>query len=127
MAAPLRGDPGIAGKTIRLRDQPYTVVGVLPPAFAVLESGVDVVLPLGLVPGDARAANNRYLMVIARRRGSLEQVRSNSTSWARSMEQALPALDQGWRPSVFELRRRAGGRRAPRVCGCSWPPWDACC
>ena len=39
MAAPLRRRPGIAGKTIRLRDQPYTVVGVLPPDFAVLESG----------------------------------------------------------------------------------------
>ncbi len=45
------GDPGIAGKTIRLRDQPYTVVGVLPPAFAVIESGVDVFLPLGLNSG----------------------------------------------------------------------------
>ena len=38
-------DPSIAGKTIRLRDQPYTVVGVLPPAFAVIETGVDVILP----------------------------------------------------------------------------------
>src|SRR4051794_624129 len=33
------GDPGIAGKAIRLRDQPYTVVGVLPPNFAVIENG----------------------------------------------------------------------------------------
>ena len=61
------GDPAIAGKTIRLRDQPYTVVGVLPPDFAVLETGVDVFVPLALNPGDARAANSRYLTVIARR------------------------------------------------------------
>src|ERR1035438_388699 len=51
------GDPGIAGKTIRLRDQPYTVVGVLPPAFAVMEAGVDVFVPLGLNPSDTRTAN----------------------------------------------------------------------
>ena len=51
------GDPGIVGKTIRLRDQPYTVIGVLPPDFAVLETGVDVFMPLALNPSDARGAN----------------------------------------------------------------------
>ena len=97
------GDPGIAGKTIRLRDQPYTVVGVLPPAFAVMETGVDVFIPLGLNPGDARTANGRFLTVIARRRGPLDQVRAELDSVGAQMEQALPALDKGWRPSVFEL------------------------
>src|SRR5664280_1283709 len=97
------GDPGIAGKTIRLRDQPYTVVGVLPPAFAVLETGVDVFVPLGLNPNDARTANNRFLTVIARRRGCLDQVRTELDSVGARMEQAMPALNQGWRPSVFEL------------------------
>ena len=97
------GDPGIAGKTIRLRDQPYTVVGVLPPAFAVMETGVDVFIPLGLNPGRCAHRNGRFLMVIARRRGSLDQVRAELDSMGAQMEQALPALDKGWRPSVFEL------------------------
>ena len=43
MAAALRRRPGDRRQAIRLRDQPYTVVGVLPPGFAVLEAGVDVV------------------------------------------------------------------------------------
>ena len=97
------GDPGIAGKTIRLRDQPYTVIGVMPPAFAVLETGVDVFLPLGLDPSDARNNNSRYLTVIARRRGPLDQVRAELDSVGAQMEQALPELNAGWRPSVFEL------------------------
>ena len=97
------GDPGIAGKTIRLRDQPYTVVGVLPPAFAVMEPGVEVFVPLGLNPGDTRTANARVLTVIARRRGPLEQVRAELDAVGAQMEQSLPALDKGWRPSVFEL------------------------
>jgi putative ABC transport system permease protein len=96
-------DPGIAGKTIRLRDQPYTVVGVLPPAFAVIETGVDVFVPLALNPGDTRAANNRYLTVIARRRAPLEQVRAELDAVGAQMEHALPALDKGWRPSAFDL------------------------
>ncbi len=51
-------DPAIAGKAIRLRDQPYTVVGVLPPAFRRNGAGVDVFLPLGLNPGDPRTAES---------------------------------------------------------------------
>jgi putative ABC transport system permease protein len=97
------GDPGIAGKTIRLRDQPYTVVGVLPPAFAVLETGVDVFVPLALNPSDTRAAASRFLTVIARRRGSFDQVRAELDSAGAQMELVLPSLDTGWRPSVFEL------------------------
>src|ERR1035438_9129172 len=97
------GDPGIAGKTIRLRDQPFIVVGVLPPAFAVIETGVDLFVPLALNPSDARTASNRYLTVIARRRAPLEEVRAELAAAGQRMEQLMPALDKGWRPSVFEL------------------------
>jgi putative ABC transport system permease protein len=108
------GDPGIAGKTIRLRDQPYTVVGVLPPAFAVMESRVDVFIPLGLDPGDAHTVHNRFLRVIARRRGSLDQVRAELDALGAQLERAQPALNTGWRPEVFELREElvGGVRRA---------------
>ena len=108
------GDPGIAGKTIRLRDQPYTVVGVLPPDFAVLATGVDVFVPLSLNPSDSRAANSRYLIVVARRSGTLEQVRAELDSVGAQMEQALPPLNKGWRPSVFVLNEElvGGVRRA---------------
>ena len=41
--------------------------------------------------------------MIARRRGPLDQVRAELDSIGAQMEQALPALDQGWRPSVFVL------------------------
>ena len=95
------GDATVVGKTIRLRDQPYTVVGVLPPAFAVLENGVDAFLPLGLNPGDARTANNQYLTVIARRRESLDAVRKDLEIVDAQMEQGAPALFSGTRPSVF--------------------------
>ena len=108
------GDPGIAGKTIRLRDQSYTVVGVLPPAFAVMEAAVDLFVPLGLNPGDTRSANARVLTVIARRRGPLQQVRAELDAVGARMEQALPALDKGCRPSVFELNDElVGGARRP--------------
>jgi putative ABC transport system permease protein len=108
------GDPGIAGKTIRLRDHPYTVVGVLPLAFTVTESGVDVFVPLGLNPADAHTVNNRFLRVIARRRGSLDQVRAELDALGAQLERAQPALNTGWRPEVFDMREElvGGVRRA---------------
>jgi len=96
-------DPSIAGKTIRLRDQPYLVAGVLPPDFAVLEPNIDVWIPLGLNPGDPRAANSRFLVVVARRRDSLESVRAEFESIGSRLEQAMPELNRGWRPSIFTI------------------------
>src|SRR5260370_4868535 len=86
-------DPAIAGKTIRLRDQPYTVVAVLPPAFAVIETAVNVFIPLALNASDPRTVNLRFLTVIARRRGPLDQVRPELDSVGAQLEQAQPALD----------------------------------
>jgi putative ABC transport system permease protein len=103
------GDPSIVGKTIRLRDEPYTVVGVLPAGFALMQSGVDVYLPLGLNASDPRSQNARFLTVIARRRGGLEQVRSELDGIGRQMEREEPALDKGWRPSVFVLQDELTG------------------
>jgi putative ABC transport system permease protein len=103
------GDPAIAGKAIRLRDQPYAVVGVLPAGFGVMETGVDVFIPLGLNPNDARSAYGQFLTVIARRRAGLEQVRSELDGIGAQMERALPALDQGRRPSVFVLENELVG------------------
>uniref|UniRef100_Q01SG7 ABC transporter permease n=1 Tax=Solibacter usitatus (strain Ellin6076) TaxID=234267 RepID=Q01SG7_SOLUE len=97
------GDPAIAGKSIRLRDQPYTVVGVLPAGFAVLEPGVDVFVPLALNPNDPRSANARFVTVIARGKAGIDQVRAELEGVGARMELALPALNKGWRPSVFVL------------------------
>jgi len=97
-------DRAIVGKTIRLRDQPYTVTGVLPPDFAVLEPGVDIWLPLGLDAADPRLAGGRNLVVIARYKGSLAGVRAEMDIIGAQLERSLPALNTGWRPSVFSLQ-----------------------
>jgi putative ABC transport system permease protein len=97
-------DPAIIGKTIRLRDQPYTVTGVLPAGFAVIEQGMDVWVPLALNPGDARAANAPFLNVIARQKTDLNRVRAELETIGAQMEAALPAINQGKRPSIFVLQ-----------------------
>lgn len=105
-------DPAIAGKTIRLRDQSYTVTGVLPAGFSVLASGVDVFVPLGLSP----AAAGRTLVVIGRLKPgtNLEQARAEMDTIGDSLERVDPALDRGWRPSLFPLKDEVvGNAREP--------------
>src|SRR5208283_4093225 len=59
-------DHSIPGKSIRLRGLNYTVVGVLPPRFSVIEPGVDVWTPLNFDIDDPRVASSRSLTAIAR-------------------------------------------------------------
>lgn len=99
-------DRSIVGKTIRLNDQSYTVVGVMPAGFRVLDTDADVWFPLGMDPGDTRVTRRRSLIVMARMRPgiTLERVRAEMDTIGVRMDQAAPGLDRGWRPSVFPLR-----------------------
>jgi putative ABC transport system permease protein len=104
-------DPAIAGKAIRLRDRPYTVTGVLPPAFALIDRDVDIWLPLGLDPHDPRTSGARMLVGVARLKPgvTLDQARNEMDSIGARLEAANPALNSGWRPSLFPLEREIVG------------------
>jgi putative ABC transport system permease protein len=104
-------DPGVAGESIRLGGQGYTVLGVLPAGFAVFEPEIDVWLPLALNPEDARSANNRFLTVVARLKPgvSLERARAEMETVGGRLETAHAALDRGWRPALVPLREELAG------------------
>ncbi len=107
------GDRSIAGKSIRLRDQLYSVVGVLPAGFALLEPDVDVYAPLAL-PTDARMAASRMLTVVARLKPgvTLDQAKREMDSIGAQLEQANPAVDRGWRPNLFRFQDELIGKSA---------------
>jgi putative ABC transport system permease protein len=99
-------DPLIAGKTIRLRDQPYTVVGVLPLGFGVLDPSVDVYVPLALNANDPHFTGARMLMVVARLRpgATLDQAKNEMETLGARLEQTNPAVNRGWRPNLFPIQ-----------------------
>jgi putative ABC transport system permease protein len=105
------GDPAMPGKAIRLRDQSYLVVGVLPPGFSLMTRDVDLWIPLGLSPNDPRSSNNRFLTVIGRFRAgtSEDRARAEMETIGSRLEQAYPALNKGWRPSLFGFERELTG------------------
>jgi putative ABC transport system permease protein len=105
-------DPSIAGKAIRLRDQSFTVVGVLRGGFSLLEPDIDVWVPLGLNPNDPRTANARTLRVVARLKPdvTIEQARSELATIGTRLEESNKALNAGYRPNVFPIREELAGK-----------------
>jgi putative ABC transport system permease protein len=105
------GDRSIAGQTIRLRDQSYTVVGVLPPGVQILDRAADVWVPLGLDSGDPLALRGRFLTVIGRLRpgATLPQAEAELDTIGGRLELADPVLNRGWRPSLFPMREELTG------------------
>jgi len=101
----------IAGKTLRLDDRSYTIVGVMPPAFRVMASPADVWIPLGMDPADSRIAHSRFLTVLAAMRPgvTISQVRAELDLLGNRLTAADPVLNRGWEPSVFPLREELLG------------------
>jgi predicted permease len=52
-------DPGIVGRSLRLNQQSYLVVGVMPASFA-WPNNAEIWTPLGLPPAQFKDANNRH-------------------------------------------------------------------
>jgi putative ABC transport system permease protein len=104
-------DRAIVGKTIRLRDWNYTVTGVLPSGFGVLDDAVEVWLPLAIDLADPRVFNDRNLVVIARLKAGVrfEQACNEMETIGDRLEHAYPGTDSGWRPSLFPLREELVG------------------
>lgn len=86
-------DSGIVGRTIHLDGQPYTVVGVTPESFEVVEmsSSPAVVLPLVLSAEDLAERGANYTTIGRLRRGvSDAQIRSDIASVSAAYRRQFP-------------------------------------
>ncbi len=97
-----RGDPGVVGRTIRLSDQPYTIVGVMPREFEFGYSNFDLWIPIRLGP----AYNSWWPYVTARMKAgiSISQVRSAMEIAAHQFEREDPKEKAGLRIAVSPWR-----------------------
>jgi len=99
-------DPNVLGRTIRLDDQPYTVVGVMPATFAFPTREAQLWLPLRFPPFGPRERTNYYLYGVARLREgvSLEQARADLSVAAAQLERAYPKANAGIGATAFDMR-----------------------
>ena len=89
------GDPSIAGRTVHIEGNAYTVVGIAPPKFS-FPQGSEVWVPLVFDAEEATVRNQRYLTVIARLEegATLDQARAHIAVVAANLKQQYP-VDTG--------------------------------
>lgn len=94
------GDPGVLGRTLRLNDDTYRIVGVLPEAFAFPTRSTQIWLPLGFSAAEhesRRAGSFNGLFAIARLKpeASLAAASAELNAIVRGMGELGKGLDNG--------------------------------
>jgi len=102
------GDRSVLGKPVTLGGIGYTVVGVTPPDFHLLDSPSDLWIPYTLDAKELNPANRavRSLRVLAHLKpgATLDQAQSEMQSIARRQELQDPDANAGYSATVISLR-----------------------
>jgi predicted permease len=99
------GDGRIVGRGVMLNEAPYTVVGVMPPAFEFPAAGVDVWRPVTTDHIDPNERRSHNWNVVARLAPgtTLDQARSEMRSIAGALAQEYPQFMKGYATNVVGL------------------------
>jgi putative ABC transport system permease protein len=103
-------DPSAVGKAVTLGGEPYTVVGVMPPAFQFPDPETEVWAPLALDPQDQSSRGSHYLSVVARLKTGVtrEQAQAEMDAIAGRLEQQYQ-VNTGHGVNVFALHDEVVG------------------
>jgi putative ABC transport system permease protein len=107
----LQSDAGVVGRAINVGGRDLTVVGVMPPGFAVRDAQVDVWTVIGLPP-EARTPRGRGTHVIGRLKPGVgvAQAQAEMKAIAATLTREYPAFNTGWTVNVVPLREDMVGR-----------------
>ncbi|MBV9303582.1 MAG: ABC transporter permease, partial [Acidobacteriaceae bacterium] len=72
------GDPRAVGREILLNGDKYTVIGVMPPAFAFPDASDDLWMPRAFTPEQLASRGEHYLWVVARLRPGVSLQQANT-------------------------------------------------
>jgi len=110
------GNPAAVGTVIRLDDQAYTIVGVMPASFAFPNATPELWLPLRAPSGEVDRMSH-YLLVVGSLRpdSSLSAVNQEISTIARQLEGIYPGSNRGWTANVQPLRESMVKRVRPAL------------
>src|SRR5262249_1167371 len=111
-----QAEPNLIGKTIRLDDQGYRIVGIMPSDFR-LPDWADVWLPVGLA-GDERTKRLYHpFSVIARLKSGvmLAQAQAELETFERRAQQEFPETSKGWGVIAYPLKQEFVGDLKPAL------------
>jgi len=100
------GDPAILGKTIKLSERSYTVVGIMPPKFSY-PVPAQLWIPLALAPEQKADRSDLSVMALARLKAgvSVAQTTAALSAYAQRLEQAYPKTNAGRSATALQLRK----------------------
>jgi putative ABC transport system permease protein len=99
------GDPGVVDKTLRLDEERYTIVGVMPTNFQ-FPPGAQLWTPLAVDDANANERNNASLEAVGRlsATATVEKSRAElNTLWGQ-LQQRYPEVNRQWQLSVLPLQ-----------------------
>jgi predicted permease len=108
------GDRALVGKNITLDGAPYTVVGVMPPAFQYF--GTELWTPLIVPPEAVQDRNYRFLRVAARLKPgvTVQQAQTEMNTIAGRLASAYPKTNKDEGVNIMSMRETTTGDiRAP--------------
>ncbi len=108
------GSGSLEGRTLRLDDRPYQVIGVVPASFD-LPAGADVYIPLEIPFPESRG--NRSLYTIGRLADGVDvaTARARVAQVSARLESAYPGTDAGWTTTLTPLADDIVGSVGPAL------------
>jgi putative ABC transport system permease protein len=106
-----RADPGILGRSVRINEVEYIVIGVMPPKFAFPRASKELWTPLALTAEERTARNTPRLDSVGRLRPghTLAQVQSELDALALRLEKLYPATNTKRRFMAWSAHRYVAG------------------
>lgn len=109
-------DPNIVGRTIRLDEESYTAIGVMPQGFRFPDPDDQLYVPLALTQEQLANHDSHFLRVVARLKPGvgLPQAQSEMEIIAQHLTTQYPASNTGVGVRLISLQdQRAGNMRRP--------------
>ena len=110
------GNPAIVGSSIRLDDEPYTVVGVMPANFK-FPDWAQLWTPMGWTDQERAVRGNHNYMVIGRLQSgaTMQQAQAEMNTISARLQRQYPADDAGWGAVLIPLRKQLVGDVRPAL------------
>lgn len=107
----------VAGSTLRLGGEPYTIIGVMPPGFEYPPPAHELWVPLDFGPDVATQRGAHYVSVIGRLRPrvSLDAATVEMKGIAARLEKAYPESNAGYTVSLKILKDQIVGKVRPAL------------
>jgi putative ABC transport system permease protein len=111
----LGGRPDAIGATVSFADRRFTIIGVMPPAFA-FPARTDIWYPAWVQPETRSRSGHNYRVVARLKEGAgLEQAQAEMTALAARLETAYPLSNDGKSAIVVPLQEELVGDTRPTL------------